>query len=1070
MKKTVLFLLFMILSVSQVFPQFGRNKVQYKDYEWFYIQTVHFDIYFTDKGSSIAEFAASAIEDALAQIESSINYKIAKRISVILYDSQNEFQETNVIDSYLGEGTGGFTELFKNRMVLPFSGNYKMFRHVIHHELVHAVMNDLFYGGALQNVVGNSSAVDFPLWFSEGLAEYLSLGWDTNTDQFIRDAAINEYLPDIPRLDGYFAYRGGQAVFYYIAKKYGREKIADLIMKVKSRGGVDQRMKASIGMTVEELNERWKKDIKRVFWPDITERRDPDEFAKRLTDPKKDNSSYNISPAISPKGDKIVYISNKDYFFDVYLMDANTGKEISRVIKGNRTVDFEELNILTPGISWSPDGKKFAISAKSGGDDAIFIVDAESGSAESLPVRFPSVETVDWSKDGKKIVFAAQNFERTDIYVYDFDSGQVENLTDDIFSDADPRWSYDGRKIYFSSDRDSILTPGLRLQGFEMYRHKYNQMDLYEMDYETRTIRRLTNYPLSDEKYALPSQSGDELLFVSDYNGINNIYRINLAADHSPEAPPVPVTNSLNGLDQISASYDGKKLAMTAMYKASYNIFTVNSPFSLTVDNDSIKLTGYMTDMIYGGTGFRGDNLKDPFDTTEVVAVKEPATKDSVASDTTGNGEGNKVEIFTGVFTDTTGNYGDSVEIDYSTAIFGKDDVQVKDTAVVVNPEFQLGDRLEEDGDFKVRKYKINFSPDLVYANAGYSTYYGLLGTTVLSFSDVLGNHRLVGFTSLQIDLKNSDYGLAYYSLKGRWDIGIMGYHTARFVYLNRGPFLNFFRFRNYGLNLSASYPLNTFYRVDLGLSFTNATQTNLDDPAEAQRENTFLVPSIAFVHDNTIFGYTAPIDGTRYRLEFMANPFIDYGHYGFFSILGDYREYLRFWGDYSLAVRGSFGYSWGNNPQRFFIGGTENWINRDWSTGRLPMDSPSDFVFLSTALPMRGYNYAEAIGTKYGLVNVELRFPFIRYLITGGLPLFFSNIMGTIFFDAGATWSDNSKLQLFSKNDKGNLISKDLLMGTGFGLRTYFLYFLVRCDLAWAYNIDGFSKPIFYFSLGTDF
>lgn len=105
-----------------------------------------------------------------------------------------------------------------------------------------------------------------------------------------------------------------------------------------------------------------------------------------------------------------------------------------------------------------------------------------------------------------------------------------------------------------------------------------------------------------------------------------------------------------------------------------------------------------------------------------------------------------------------------------------------------------------------------------------------------------------------------------------------------------------------------------------------------------------------------------------------------------------------------------------GNNPQRFFIGGTENWINRDWSTGRLPMDSPSDFVFLSTALPMRGYNYAEAIGTKYGLVNVELRFPFIRYLITGGLPLFFSNIMGTIFFDAGATWSDNSKLQLFSK------------------------------------------------------
>lgn len=1067
MRKAALLFLFIALAATQAFAQFGRNKVQYKDYDWYYIQTKHFDIYFTEEGKNIAEFGAAAIEDALAQIESSINYKITKRISVILYDSQNEFQETNVIDSYLGEGTGGFTELFKNRIVLPFSGNYKMFRHVIHHELVHGVMNDLFYGGALQNIVSSNSAVNLPLWFSEGLAEYLSLGWDTNTDQFIRDAAINEYLPDIPQLGGYFAYRGGQAVFYYIAKKYGKEKIAELVMNVKGKGGVDQGMKASIGLTVEELNERWKKDIKRVFWPDITNRKDPDEFAKRMTDPKKDNSSYNISPAISPQGDKIVYISNKDYFFDVYLMDANTGKEIKRLVKGNRTVDFEELNILTPGISWSPDGKRVAIAAKSGGDDAIFIINAEDGSSESVPVRFPSIETVDWSKDGKKLAFAAQNYDAGNIYIYDFESGTVEKLTDDLFSDSDPRWSYDGKKVYFSSDRDTLTRIKSDYEGYEMYKHDFTQMDIFEVDIATKVVRRLTDYPFSDEKYALPSPSGEEILFVSDYNGINNIYKIKPDSAWVPTNKPTPVTNSLNGLDQISTSFDGKKLAMAAMYKASYNIFTINNPFGLSVEGDSIPFTDYMNELVNGGTKFRGGNGKHPFDTTITVhKVDIDVPGDTAKSDSTKP----KVEVFTGVFSDTVKTYGDSVEIDYSTMVFGKDDVKIKDTVKAPNPEFLLADRLEDDGDFKIRKYKINFSPDLVYANAGYSTYYGLLGTTVLSFSDVLGDHRLVGFTSLQIDLKNSDYGLAYYYLKGRWDVGIAGYHTARFVYLQRGPFLNFFRFRNYGLSLSASYPLNRFYRLDLGLSLTNATQTNLDDPLEEMKENTFLVPSIAFVHDNTIFGYTAPIDGTRYRLEFMANPFIQSDKYGFYSVLGDYREYLRFWGDYSLALRGSFGYSWGNNPQRFFIGGTENWINRDWSTGRLPLDSPSDFVFLSTALPMRGYNYAEVVGTKYGLMNFELRFPFIRYLITGGLPLFFSNIMGTLFFDAGAAWSDNTKLQLFTKNEKGNTITKDLLLGTGFGIRTYFLYFLLRFDLAWAYNVDGFSKPIFYFSLGTDF
>ena len=63
-------------------------------------------------------------------------------------------------------------------------------------------------------------------------------------------------------------------------------------------------------------------------------------------------------------------------------------------------------------------------------------------------------------------------------------------------------------------------------------------------------------------------------------------------------------------------------------------------------------------------------------------------------------------------------------------------------------------------GTISVNKYKITFGPDLIYANAGYSTFYGLMGSTVLSFSDVLGEHRLVGVTGLQIDLKNSDYGL----------------------------------------------------------------------------------------------------------------------------------------------------------------------------------------------------------------------------------------------------------------------------------------------------------------------
>lgn len=168
--------------------------------------------------------------------------------------------------------------------------------------------------------------------------------------------------------------------------------------------------------------------------------------------------------------------------------------------------------------------------------------------------------------------------------------------------------------------------------------------------------------------------------------------------------------------------------------------------------------------------------------------------------------------------------------------------------------------------------------------------------------------------------------------------------------------------------------------------------------------------------------------------------------------------------------MRFSGGFSGGANAQRFFIGGTENWINRTFATTEVPFESVSDFAFLTAALPLRGYDYAERIGTKYALANYELRFPLIRYLVPGALPILFSNILGVAFIDVGTAWNKTEKLQLFSRNDQGNVISKDLLMGTGIGARMYLFYFLLRFDVAWSYNVDKFSSPRYYFSLGADF
>lgn len=1063
-------------SFGNSFGQFGQNKVQYKFYNWNYIQTTHFDIYFDENSPEIAEFTAYVAETSINDMQTRLKYEINNRIPIIVYNSHNDFQETNTTDEYLSQGVGGFTEPFKNRVVLPFEGSYTKFRHVINHELVHAFMMDMLYGGTVQNIIAKGISLQLPLWYMEGMAEYISSDWETNSEMFVSDAVLHETLPDIPMLNGYYAYRGGQSLLYYISKKYGREKIGEILEKTKGTGSVDEGIKASIGLTIEELNDNWKKYLKKEYWPQIDKRSDPDEFAKRLTNNKKDGGFYNTSPAISPQGDKIAFISDRDVYLNIYIMNAFDGKIIKEVVESGRTNDFEELNVLFPSLTWSPDNKKIALSVKSGGFDVIQIVDTETEESEHLPIKLEGIESVSWSPDSSCIAFIGSNNKQSDVYLFNFNSKQLDNLTNDIFSEEDITWSPDSKSVIFSSDRGDYLAEKMLPKDFVIYKHNYRQLDLYKYDFNTKDVYRITDWKYSNEKSSAVSDDGKTLIFVSDKNGIDNLYKISLDkindTTKSCLGKAFPITNSLSGVSQLSITKDTKKLVFTGLYNTGYNIFLISNPFELEKIADELEYTKFMAEYIDKKTHPEIDSSVTKVDSIKISIPKLVKFDETIVSTIAkpDSVEGNtERDIFVG----SVVQHKDSTSIvkdeEYKNYIFGGDTFLVDSTKIDTTRQNLFTQKLDEDGNYLVNKYKINFSPDLIYANAGYSSLYGLLGTTVLSFSDMLGNHRLVGVTSLQVDLKNSDYGLAYYYLKNRTNYGIEGFHTARFVYLSRPLGSELYRFRSFGGVFSINYPISRFYRLDAGLSLLNVSSENLDDYTVPAEKELYIIPSISIVHDNTLWGYFSPIQGERFNLTLFGNTGINDRTKAFYSITWDYRKYFRFWYDNSFVFRLSGGYSGGANPQRFFIGGTENWINRHFSTTEVPLTNASDFAFLTPALPLRGYDYAEQLGTKYTLLNLELRMPIIRYLVTGPLPILFQNILGGAFIDMGSAWDNTKKLKLFGKNEGNATVTKDLLIGTGVGIRFNFI-FLWRVDCAWAYNGQHFTRPRYYLSLGLDF
>src|SRR5438445_5253813 len=228
---------------------FGRNKVQYKKLDFQVLKTEHFDIYYYPQEREGIDVAARMAERWRARLGQILGHELRGRQPLVLYASHPDFEQTNAIYGELGEGTGGVTEPLRRRIVLPLGGPLSDTDHVIGHELVHAFQFDVTTNPNAP--AGQNGAERLPLWFIEGMAEYLSLGpVDSNTAMWLRDAARQEKLPSIEDLDNpkYFPYRWGQAFWAYVGGRWGDDMIPRVLTVAAAAGGVEGAVERVLGV------------------------------------------------------------------------------------------------------------------------------------------------------------------------------------------------------------------------------------------------------------------------------------------------------------------------------------------------------------------------------------------------------------------------------------------------------------------------------------------------------------------------------------------------------------------------------------------------------------------------------------------------------------------------------------------------------------------------------------------------------------------------------------------------------------------------------------------------------
>src|SRR4051812_34328627 len=289
------------LAAAQI-GYFGQNKVQYHNFKFQVLKTTHFDLYYYPQEEQSARLAARMAERWYTRLSGIFTHELRNRQVVVLYASGSQFRQTNVIEGDLGEGTGGVTEAYKRRIVLPFAGPIQSTDHVLGHELVHAFQYDITNTNASSAASGTAGVENLPLWFIEGMAEYLSIGpADPNTAMWMRDAIRREKFPEIDDLDNprFFPYRYGQALWAYIGGRYGDRVIGNLLRSGVGRDGYKGAIQKVLGVTSKDLSQQWRDATTAAYRPVAETTKMPSSFARALITNAANKGGVNVSPELS---------------------------------------------------------------------------------------------------------------------------------------------------------------------------------------------------------------------------------------------------------------------------------------------------------------------------------------------------------------------------------------------------------------------------------------------------------------------------------------------------------------------------------------------------------------------------------------------------------------------------------------------------------------------------------------------------------------------------------------------------------------------------------------------------
>ncbi|MFM7771039.1 MAG: hypothetical protein ACKO8Q_10845 [Bacteroidota bacterium] len=1038
---------------------YGKNRVQYKFFEWSSLSSDHFDIFYYAGGKNIASHTFRFSEKEYSRLKKFYNISFEEDIQILIFNKHTDFRQSN-----LGQTTdetsqlGGSTTIQGNKIFIYYEGSIAQLENQISIGISRVFFLKLMYGANWINVLKGANRIALPTWFSEGAIRFAALGEQRKALDFALDWKLVNKSKNLQRTSNEHAELIGQAFWSHVVDLYGENVMVNILNSTQFFRSTDAGFSYMIGKNTSSVIQSFlnaleannSEDVKSAL-ETLNLSRNKYDFINTQERLKRKYSYRQVTPSPDQKYWAYVKYDRGKYF--VHLLNIETGKN-KVVFKGDIRSD-RIANYGFPIVTWHPSSKILAFTSEREGNPLFYTYNLDSKELnEKVLIQIDQVNSMSYSPDGKRLTMSAYFGGASDVYVLPITASKPQALTKDNFDEATPVFSKDGRKIIFSSNRgDSI-----KLNYPDTIFATKNNHHIYELDWE-----RAENSEL-----------------------------IQLSAGDFHDANPVPLASGKiqfmrkkEGLSERCSVYRDSAIAYidTVVHYRYFNVTEVLQQLNRSVDNLVLDSSGTSISMISNSLNLPTMNVVNLLQDRALSVeggeeIKQENTRDSLYTEMK-----------------WIPKFNDPKRIDTKNFLFPADkkkqdeELKRKESNSVVTVQ-NLKIPLKKD-------YRLNFTTDYVqsswdnqFATDFYQNYVGpsSLNPGFSNFirvgaSDLMEDYKFTAGIRLAANFSNSDFILSFQNLQNRMDRKIsLQRQNQTFsengIYIeSQTLFLNHEWL--YPFNEVSSLRMTAIGRKDrivvLGIdpvttSYPNNNEYNLGGKLE-------------YCYDNTYLKGLNYRTGMRFKTwaEHLRQP-LNWKERTSLYVAGfDFRWYQPIHRDLIFAFRMAGASSFGEYKVVHYLGGVDNWLFQKVDNS-IAVSPNQNYTYQTFAGPLRGFYVNSRNGNNFVVSNSELRLPLFRYLANKPLQSEFTDNFQIIgFFDIGSAWSGRDP---YDEENDFNLISatqipvtveirsnrEPIIYGYGFGMRSKVLGYYMRADWAWGVDDHQVMPRVFYLSLNMDF